>query len=379
MKICFISHSSDKYGAERALLELIDIIKEKIECYVILPRSGPLIDEFRKRNITFSIFPYRWWMGKKYPRWKRFARIILNFFTWIPIALRIKLWKCDIVYTNTVTICVGALAAKLLKLPHIWHIHEFGYEHHGLVFDFGEKFSYWFIKNFSNVVIINSYAVAKKYSQYIPSSKIKVIYQAVDVPHEVINKEVQILKNRKFSCAIIGSLQEGKRQEEAILAIKELLDKGLDVELFIIGKGNPTYEKYLRDLVSKNNLDNYVKFLGYIDNPFPYIKAVNAILLCSRFEAFGRITIEAMKMGTPVIGAKSGGTMELIKEGFNGFLYTPGDYKELAEKIVFLYQHPEVAREIGENAKKWAEQQFTRERYRNEVLTILNNLYLIKK
>jgi glycosyltransferase involved in cell wall biosynthesis len=375
MKICFISHSSDKFGAERALLELIDALKGKIESYVILPRSGPLVEEFKKRNITYCVLPYRWWVGKKFPIWKRIARIILNLFTWIPITIRIKGWKCNIVYTNTISVCVGALAAKLLGLPHVWHIHEFGYEGHRLVFDFGEKFSLWFMNRFSDAIIINSYAVAKKYQKYFPLSKIKVIYQAVNVPQEINESEVHIQKNDKFYCAIAGSLQEGKRQEEAILAINELVRRGINVELLIIGKGELKYKKYLKDLVAKNHLTNYVRFLGYIDNPFPYIKAVDVILVCSRYEAFGRVTIEAMKLGKPVIGAKSGGTLELIQEGFNGFLYTPGNYKELAEKITFLYEHPEIARQIGENAKRWANQHFTQEKYGNEVFKILNDLY----
>ena len=55
--------------------------------------------------------------------------------------------------------------------------------------------------------------------------------------------------------------------------------------------------------------------------------------MCSRAEAFGRVTVEAMKLGLPVIGAARGATPELVRDGWNGLLYAHGDANELAGKI----------------------------------------------
>jgi glycosyltransferase involved in cell wall biosynthesis len=78
-----------------------------------------------------------------------------------------------------------------------------------------------------------------------------------------------------------------------------------------------------------------------------------------------------MRAGKPVIGARSGGTQELIQDGFNGFLYTVGDYQELAQKIRYLYEHPAVGKQIGENGQQWATKQFTQARYGEEIYTLL--------
>ena len=375
MKVCFISHSAAKGGAERSLLELVDVLREKgIEGYVVLPVHGPLVEELTKRGIAFCILPYKWWMGKDSPTWKRVGRILLNLVTIIPLVLRIKRWECDVVYTNTVTVCVGAFAARFLEIPHLWHIHEFGYEDHGLLFDLGSKLSLWLINHLSTICIVVSNAVARQYQHYIDPSKLRVIYQSVSVPKDISAEEVPMAPNTGIRCIIIGSLQEGKRQEEAILAIGELVHVGINAELFIVGDGNPKYRDYLQKLVSENELDRYVKFIGYVENPFPFVKSADVALMCSRNEAFGRVTVEAMKMGKPVIGARSGGTIELIREGFNGFLYTPGDYKELAAKIKYLYEHPDVVRDMGKNGQQWTKERFTQERYGEEVLTILQQL-----
>ena len=86
-----------------------------------------------------------------------------------------------------------------------------------------------------------------------------------------------------------------------------------------------------------------MKFFGYVENTLPLIRGADVLLMCSRYDAFGRVTVEAMKLGKPVIGAKSGGTTELISEGFNGLLYTSGDHMELTGKIRYMYDHPHVA------------------------------------
>jgi glycosyltransferase involved in cell wall biosynthesis len=380
VKVCFVSHSSAKGGAERVLIELIDALRGRgVECYVIMPGSigdGSLINELKNRDLIFDTFPYTWWMTGAFPLWKRLAKTSLNLIKMIPVIKKIKRWKCDIIYTNTITVCIGALAAKFLGLPHVWHIHEFGYEDHGLIFDLDKKFSLWLMDRFSSVCIANSKAVAQKYQQYISPLKLKVIYQSVSVVQQANIEKAHLFEQSVAGvrCVIVGALQEGKRQEDAILAIGELVHIGINAELFIVGEGDPKYRKYLYDLVAVNKLNKHIKFVGYVENPFVFMQRADVVLMCSRYEAFGRVTVEAMKLGRPVVGARSGGTTELICDGFNGLLYTPGDYKELAQKIRYLYNNPDVLRQIGENGQRWAVKQFTRERYGDEVLTILRQI-----
>jgi len=372
MKVCFISHSSAKGGAERALIELVDALRERgIEVRVILPSYGPLIEELKSRQITYQVFPYKWWMSKNSPIWKRIGRTVLNLSSIIPLAVMLKCWKCDVVYTNTITVCVGAFAAKLLRLPHVWHIHEFGYEDHGLVFDFGPRVSLWLMDWLSTVCIANSFAVAQKYQQIFKPPKLRVIYQSVSIPSDVLAEKIAVAWNAEIKCVIVGTLQEGKRQEDAIRAIGELVRQGIKPHLFIVGGGDQKYTQYLKDLVIQEGLGDYITFTGYVENPFIFMQNADVVLMCSRSEAFGRVTVEAMIMGKPVIGAKSGATPELICEGFNGLLYTLGDYKDLARKILYLYEHPELAKQMGENGRQWATRWFTRDRYVEEVLSIL--------
>jgi glycosyltransferase involved in cell wall biosynthesis len=377
MKVCLILHSCGIYGAERASLELIDGLKSKgVECFAILPCYGSFIRELKKRNVHFKVIPYKWWMSKNWPFWKRIPRLLLNIVMVVLIIRQVKRWGADVIFTNTITIFVGALASKILRLPHIWYIHEFGYEDHGLIYDLGTTISLWLMNKLSTVCIANSYAVAEKYKKFIPSKKLKVIYYAVSITDQFPSLELkeQMNKPADIKCAIVGNVTQGKGQEDAIRAIKELVQKGIKAHLYIVGREDPKYRQYLDYLVAQGNLRDYVTFLGHIQNPVQVMQHVDVVLMCSRMEAFGRVTVEAMKVGKPVIGTKSGGTKELILDGFNGYLYSPGDYKELAQKILWYYKHPEIAKQMGENGKNWATAQFNQERYIREIMALLMQL-----
>jgi glycosyltransferase involved in cell wall biosynthesis len=175
---------------------------------------------------------------------------------------------------------------------------------------------------------------------------------------------------------MVGSLQAGKRQEDAVRALALLRDQGLKAGLWLVGGGGRQYTAYLQELVREHDLTGQVRFWGQVGNAYPYIQEADALILASRCEAFARVTVEAMKAGKPVIGARSGGTVEQIRDGFNGFLYRPRDYQDLAGRIRYLAGDPEAAREMGRQGRHWALATFTRERYRDNLVSILGRYSL---
>ena len=152
--------------------------------------------------------------------------------------------------------------------------------------------------------------------------------------------------------------------------------RGVDAELLIVGTGNKRFRNSLMQQIKYLNLEERVIFHGYAENPLPLIHAADVILMCSRFEAFGRVTVETMLAGKPIIATASGGTRELIKNGETGLLYKPGDHNELAKKIQHLYENPKESAKLGTAALIWAEGRFGRERYAKEMLNLLNNVLI---
>jgi glycosyltransferase involved in cell wall biosynthesis len=297
--------------------------------------------------------------------------LALNIISAIKIGILARKIKADFIYSNTLAIPAGALAAKLFRFKHIWHIHEFGREDHNLIFDWGEKISYFVMNKTSDICLVNSQAVCEKFKKIIDPSKLRVVYYSVSIPDWLKNPSRPEFRQEGCNCLIIGQLQEGKRQEEAVRAVGELKKMGIKARLSIAGEGDVDYKKRLLIIIKKKKLNQSINFLGYNPNPLEFYQKADIVLVCSRAEAFGRVTIEAMKTGKPVIGADAGGTSELIKDGFNGLLYKPGDYKELALKIKYLLDNPNLRQRMGLNAQNWAMKKFSSANYGSDVYKIL--------
>jgi glycosyltransferase involved in cell wall biosynthesis len=374
MKICFVSHSSAKGGGERSLLETIHALLDRgVRCVVLLPRRGPLAEDLRALGVECAVLPYRWWVGPEGgPLWRRAARLVWNLLCTVPAYLWIRRWDPDLVYSNTLTVPVGAFAAAVARRGHVWHIRELGHEHNRMVFDLGERTALRVMNALSALILANSECVARRFRPAFGPGKIGVVYQAVEPdlrPGPAVDRP-----RRGFRCVAVGSISPAKRQEEAIEAVALLRAEGRDVELLIAGEGDPVYERHLRDLTRRLGLEGEVAFLGEVPSAWPVLRGADAVVQCSRREAFGRVTVEGMLAARPVVGARDAGTAELIHDGRNGLLYEPGDVDQLAAVLRRLMDRPDEAARIGARARDWAAGRFSRRRYGEEILDRLRDV-----
>jgi glycosyltransferase involved in cell wall biosynthesis len=379
MRVCFIAHSSADEGAGRALIETIEALQDHgVECRIFLPRPGMMQEEMFRLNVPCFLLKYCWWMGKGDSLTIRLRRTARNLFTAIPALRKIKEWRPDVVFSNTATVVVGALSAKLLGVPHVWHLHEFGEEDHDLRFDVGDKLSYQILQSLSAVCIVNSDAVAEKYAKHIDPAKLRRIYYSMHAARRngKLTKTNSAVPSRssQWRCVVVGTLYDRKGQADAIRALGELQNEGIRPELFMVGKGEANYEQRLRDLVRANRLEGQIVFTGQVEDASPFIESADVLLMCSSAEAFGRVTVEGMLAGKPIIGARCGATPELVQDGITGLLYRPGDPRDLASKIRCLQQNPAMAEQFGKRGQEWAKAAFSRERYGRELMGILNEV-----
>ncbi len=368
VRVAFISHTSALGGAERVLLELVDGIQSRgVSCVVFLPAHGPLEFKLQQIGTPYVIVKYSWWSNTVH----KVRRNLNNVLAIFRLVRAFEKEKIDLVYSNTTMIPSGAFAAKLCGLPHIWHAHEFGKEDHGLEFDIGEKLGMQLISALSTRVICVSNAVRAKYSKYIADAKLASVYATVTLRED---GQVQTNFNSPSTvrCVLVGVLRLSKGQKEAIEAIDLLVRDGVDVGLTLVGSGEEEYEAELRELIASKNLNGRVEMVGQVENPLPFVANAHIVLMCSKCEAFARVVLEGVFLGKPVIGSRSGGTVEAVQDRFNGLLYTPGNIQELAEKIKTLAEDLDYARRLGENGREWAERTFTTENFVGGVLKIIH-------
>ena len=184
----------------------------------------------------------------------------------------------------------------------------------------------------------------------LPEADIVTIYNGIDSDDFYIDHK-DLFSGNGINLAIVGSINRSKGQDQAIKACEILIEEGIDnINLRIAGKESE-YVNFLRNYVGSKNLDKWIQFIGLQSDIKQLYRDTDIVLMCSQSEAFGRVTVEAMMSGCLVIGANSGGTMELVSDNETGLLYTSGDYSDLAAKIRLALKYPDRMRDIAKQGQ----------------------------
>lgn len=302
IKLLFVTNDSVTYGSTRSMLNLIDELQNKnIEIKVLIPSHGSLEQELQTRNLTYKIGNYYTGViprGEK-GKIKLYIKMLINYF----IACRISKWikeeKFDIIHSVNSAVFIGHYISKINHIIHIWHIRELMQEDHNLEF-FNKKIAYKMFKK-ANYRMYVSKSVEDKYKPILDNKNSKVIYNGIPTEKFIDIKMPETSK--KYKLLIAGNICQTKGQQEAIKAIEYLVNKGvINIELSIAGDG--VMQKELEQYVTERHLEDNVKFLGFRNDLDNIRKQINIYLMCSKKEAFGRVTIESMMSKNLVIRSK---------------------------------------------------------------------------
>jgi glycosyltransferase involved in cell wall biosynthesis len=373
MKIQFITTHPALYGANRSLLALLEnFIKEGHDISVLVPAKGSMSATLKEKDIKFNIIPYycNWFYIK--PNIKYLLHPILTVLTilLLPIIiLKIKKFNPDIIYSNASADNMGIIISKILHKKHILHIREFLSKDYNLYFILGKKAKRKYI-TLSDGNIFVSQAVAKYTMEGIPLSKKQtIIYNGFPVQNYSLSDK-KLPKKLRFG--IVGVLDKSKGQDIAIEYFYELTKIFPTAELHIFGNGTKHDKAYLVKLIHKFNLTRRVFFHGFIKDEKNIYSSFDILMMFSRSEGFGRVTVEAMLNGIPVIGFNNAGTSELIKHEKTGYLFN--DLESFIQSAKELYNETKFS-EIRENAYNEAQSQFAQDEYYHKVKSFIDKVH----
>lgn len=158
-----------------------------------------------------------------------------------------------------------------------------------------------------------------------------------------------------FVVLAVAHLIKGKGIDVTIRAMAELPD---NVVLWIVGDGGES--EMLHQLTSELGLTSRVYFHGLQKNVTPFMQAADCFVCPSLWaEAAGLVNLEATASGLPVIASRTGGIADYVEDGHTGFLFLPGDHRELARCVRLLLEDPGLRREMSEHARARAVDKFT--------------------
>lgn len=359
-------------GSSLSLLNMISSVKEEVYPIILISGEGEVADCFRNKGYEVIVRRFFMCWKKKYslsdyikhPRGSDLYRYIvwdLSCTSYVKSLLAGR--RIDIVHTNTSITYIGWRLSKALNARLVWHIREY------LDLDFdSEPFpGRNFLRNRINradyrICITNSVANHWQFKKKNTS----VLYNAI-IKDESFR--IKYEKNKYFLfCSAV--LMKNKGVYSAVKCFCESGVNNYGYQLKLVGScGNETRSKII-EIADKYRAADSIVFLGSMPDPSEVFSCATGFLMCSKNEALGRVTVEAMYYGCPVIGKDSGGTSEIIEEGVTGFKYcTEEECSSVIKYVAFNDMHV-----IIDAAYKYAVDHFTEKKFKPRLLSIYKSL-----
>lgn len=344
--ILFIHSSSEMYGSDRSLYNIVKYLnKEKYNIFVFLPDKGALADELKKIPNVSTVVSHIAVIRRKNMSLAGACRYIKDFFdSYQQIKNYIRKNNIQIVYTNTSVVFPGAVAAKRMKIMSVWHIRE-------IISKKSENMIISGIVNkYADVIVVNSKSTGR--SLAVKKKKIKVIYNAIE-EKDCIEKEYE---RRQIVVGMAGRINRWKGQKLFVDAAEIVHKKHPELIFKIAGdpfEGEEYMGEQLESYIKEKKLEKNVILAGRIEDMDSFYQSLDIFVLPSiRPEPFGLVVIEAMQYGIPVIATNHGGPTEIIQNGQDGYLVDFNNAGEMADRIIYLTENPDIREYIGKNAIK---------------------------
>ncbi|MBR2630318.1 MAG: glycosyltransferase family 4 protein [Bacteroidaceae bacterium] len=346
MRILYISSSNIGGGGSVALFNLIKgVCSLGHEVLVLTPNGhGDFITmlqsidiQYKQLDLPLSIYPRNKNVIKN-------AILLIGYLCKLKICRmkvekEIKTFNPDIVHSNVGVLNIALNACLKLNIPHVWHHREYQDKDFNMHFFPSVKSFLKQIKSAGNYNIV----ITQGIFQYrgFRNGIDRIIYDGVfdenSIPALKTDKENYIL--------FVGRIEEGKNPDEVISVFEDFHEKYPFMKLLLAGSFNPLDAYYRRCLgkVEKNGMLDSIQFLGVRKDVYELMAKAKMLIMPSKFEGFGFITVEAMLNGCIVIGRNTAGTKEQFDKGLEssgseiGLRYTTKD--ELLDLMCYVMEH----------------------------------------
>lgn len=374
MRILFISHYDNLYGANRALLSLMLGLKAegRHEPLLVIPAEGEMTDKLSAAGIEYFICGITQWQAiyreplsftiKKSKRLKQIEaelEILYEHF---------KGKNIDLIHSNSSVIGHGAMLAEKLGCKHVWHIREFAREHYGMRYFYPQDVVDKYYNAAERLILISD-ALKTHYDKRYPDAKKVRIYDGVEIFEAGTN-----IESDKKDCIFIytGYLFPKKRQLDVLKAALELKKKGVkDFRVILAGNGDAAYTKELESFIKSHDLKE-AELKGFVDDVPALLKQCDVGVIASEYEGFGLVTVEYMLNNMPVIGYRSGATPEIVEDGKTGLLYD--NVNGLAEAMERLIKDTQLRKSLGVAGRERAVNNFSAEANVKAVQKLLDEI-----
>ena len=223
-----------------------------------------------------------------------------------------------------------------------------------------------YVSLMADYFLVNSNAVSMQVISHFPSKSIKVIHNGISIKGPTFGLSIKRDLCDEFELdqnipiiTLVSNCNRRVKRVDLLIEAAAIVLREESATFLIVGDGHLRAELEKRSQQLK--ISDSVKFLGTRGDIDRILAGSNIALNTSDSEGFSNSILEAMRAGLPVVASDVTGNRELVIDGKSGHLFRPGNYRDLAEKLMFMIKNPKRATQFGRFGRKLVEEKYSLE------------------
>ncbi len=309
-----------------------------------------------------------WWNKKiRVPRWKRPLSEIKQILRtgWTKKSTRTvadfaRSHHVDLIHTNTILTPEGGNAAMQLGLPHVWHVRELIGAGTPFPLGLSEAALGRYLAAHCSKLVANSESTASRLRPWVPAGLLEVVYNGIDLDR--FQPREGPAQPDRLVVGMVGNLTSHWKKHHLVVEAATHVDRSLPIEWRFYGHdpshgGTKTGDAYVDAMharLATTGLKDRFHFPGFVEDPAQVMSQLDILVHPADQESFGRIIVEAMAAGIPVVGVRGGAVVETIRHGVTGYLAEPDNPVEIAAYIERLARDCQLRTALGQAGRQRA-------------------------
>jgi glycosyltransferase involved in cell wall biosynthesis len=367
VRVLYVNHTATVSGSERSLLSLLAALPPSVQASVACP-PGRLAEEVEELAIPVTPITATAGSLRLHPAHTPRALAEMSLAA-LQVHRAARRHGAEVVHANSIRAGIELGLAHVSPAASLVHVRDC------LPPGRATTATMRMIAATATTVVANSHYTAASVRRFAPSARIEVVHPGIDttrfdpalIDRAAARARLGVAGTRAL-LGVVAQLTPWKGQDTAIEALRLLRDQGVDAHLLLIGSAkfvatatrfdNEAYVAQLRRQIADAGLEDRVSWLGEREDVPELMRALDALLLPSHEEPFGRSLLEAMALEVPVLATNVGGPPELIRDGSEGYLLPPLDAAAWAQAARGVIGSPEHRRELGRAGRRRIAQAF---------------------
>ena len=357
VRILYVNHTAEVSGSERSLLSLLEALPPSVEPRLAAP-PGRLVEMVEQLGIPVSAITGTAGSLRLHPTHTPRALAEMSLAA-MQVHRAARLHGAEVVHANSIRAGIELGLARVAPAAAVVQVRDC------LPAGTATTATMRLIARTANLVIANSHHTAESVRASAPSARLEVVHPAIDltrfdpaqIDRAAARARLGVAGARRVLLGVVAQLSPWKGQKTAIETLRLLRDGGIDAHLLLIGSAkfvarstrfdNTAYVASLRRLIAGAGLEDRVSWMGERDDVPQLVRALDALMLPSEEEPFGRALLEAMALEVPVLATRVGGPPELVRDGREGYLLPPDEPVAWERAVRRIVERPDGGRELG--------------------------------